>query len=384
MKVDALIIGGGIIGASAALALSRGGLSVTLVEANLPQKNSAEWDSRIYAITPGSAAFLRDLEIWDALDTSRINPIHAMQVWGDASDSPLQFDAYSAGVAELGFIVENQLLHSALWQVLQQADALEVLCPARCAALEFGEDAAHLTLEDGRSLSAKLIIAADGANSWVRQQAGVEVLAEPYHQRGVVANFATEKPHGNIARQWFKDDGVLAWLPLPGNRISMVWSVFEAQAKTLLELTPEQLCHTVAEAGRHSLGAMCLITPAAAFPLVLQRNQSMIAPRLALVGDAAHQIHPLAGQGMNLGLRDVQVLAELLLKTQREIGDWATLRRYERARKTDVFAMSSVTDGLQKLFNNDDPMLGFLRNTGLKLVNHLPPVKRALMARALA
>ncbi|MFM9911926.1 MAG: UbiH/UbiF family hydroxylase [Methylophilaceae bacterium] len=383
MKVDIVIIGGGIVGASAALGLSRGGLSVALVEAHLPQQSSAEWDNRIYAITPGSAAFLRDLGVWDALDVSRINPIHAMQVWGDTASNPLTFDAYAAGVAELGFIVENRLLHSTLWKALEQAD-LEVLCPARCAALEFDKDAAHLTLQDGYSISAKLIIAADGANSWVRQQAGMEMTAEPYHQLGVVANFETEKSHGNIARQWFKNDGALAWLPLPDKRISMVWSAFETQAKNLLELIPEALCHTVAEAGSHCLGEMQLITPPAAFPLVLQTNSSIIAPRLALVGDAAHQIHPLAGQGMNLGLRDVQVLAENLRKNQRDVGEWATLRRYERARKADVLAMSSVTDGLQKLFNNDDPMLGFLRNTGLKMVNHLPPVKRALMARALA
>ncbi len=384
MNVDVVIIGGGIVGASTALALSHGGLSVALVEASLPQENNAEWDSRIYAITPGNAEFLRDLGVWNALDASRINPIHAMQVWGDPSNGPLNFDAYSAGVAELGFILENRLMHTALWKALEQVQDLEVLCPARCSALEFGKDAVQLTLEDGRNLSTKLIIAADGANSWVRKQAGVEVVAESYHQLGVVANFETEKPHGNIARQWFKDDGILAWLPLLGNRISMVWSAFEPQAATLLELTPEQFCHTVAEAGHHSLGAMNSITPPTAFPLVLQRNQSMIAPRLAMVGDAAHQVHPLAGQGMNLGLRDVQVLVEVLLKTQRDVGDWATLRRYERARKADVFAMSSVTDGLQKLFNNNDPMLGFLRNTGLRMVNHLPQVKRALMARALA
>ncbi|MCE9633556.1 MAG: UbiH/UbiF family hydroxylase [Methylophilales bacterium] len=384
MNTDVIVIGGGLVGASTALALSRGGLSVVLVEAGLPQENNTEWDSRIYAITPGNVEFLRDLGVWNTMDASRINPIHAMQVWGDVSNSPLNFDAYSAGVAELGFILENRLMHAALWKALEHTQDLQILCPARCSALEFGKDTAHLTLEDGRNVSAKLIIAADGANSWVRKQAGVEVVAEPYHQLGVVANFDAEKPHGNIARQWFKDDGILAWLPLPGNRISMVWSAFEAQAKTLMELTPEQLCHTVAEAGHHSLGAMHLITPAAAFPLVLQRNQSMIAPRLAMVGDAAHQVHPLAGQGMNLGLRDVQMLVEVLLKTQRDVGDWAILRRYERSRKADVFAMGSVTDGLQKLFNNDDPMLGFLRNTGLRMVNHLPPVKRALMARALA
>jgi ubiquinone biosynthesis UbiH/UbiF/VisC/COQ6 family hydroxylase len=191
-------------------------------------------------------------------------------------------------------------------------------------------------------------------------------------------------PHQHIARQWFKREGVLAWLPLPGQRMSMVWSLFDEQAAMLLQLGSEVFCQTVAEAGQHALGDLELITPPAAFPLSLQRSAALIAPRLALVGDAAHLVHPLAGQGMNLGLRDVQSLAFIISESAQDAGNWLALRRYERARKTDILAMQTVTNGLQKLFNNDNPMLGWLRNTGLNMVDKISPLKRLLIAQAVA
>ena len=202
---------------------------------------------------------------------------------------------------------------------------------------------------------------------------------------GAVANFETIKPHQHVARQWFREDGVLAWLPLAGNRISMVWSTGKAHAQELLDLSPEKLSGCVAEAGQHVLGELRLITPAAAFPLSRQRVDTLIKPRLVLIGDAAHVIHPLAGQGVNLGFRDAETLAKILLQCNayQDIGDVMLLRRYERSRKADMMAMQHVTDGLQKLFGSSRPLLKKMRNWGLRLTDSQLTFKKRLVAQAM-
>lgn len=384
---DVVVIGGGLAGGALALALGRGGLRVALVErrppAPLPQ--DASWDPRIYAITPGNADFLRQLGVWDVMDAARITPIHAMSVWGDDGRACLTFDPYDIGVPNLGFIVESRLMQDSLWRALQSQSDVECISPANCTSLDLSGAMASLRLDDGRELRAPLAVGADGSNSWVCRQAGIKVDTMPYGQLGVVANFETEKPHGNVARQWFMTDGILAWLPLPGNRISIVWSAQESCAHALLKLDESAFCEKVADAGHGELGALRLITAPAAFPLRLQRNDAMTGTRLALVGDAAHQVHPLSGQGANLGFRDVRALASILLEHgQRDLGDPFLLRRYERARKADILATQAVTTGLQKLFNNENSQLAWLRNTGLALVDRTSPLKRQLMAHAIA
>ncbi len=384
-QYDIVIIGGGLVGAATALALSRNGVKIALVEQAPPPPlpNDQSWDARVYAITPGNADFLRSLDVWDTLDTARFAPIHRMSIQGDAGDSHMTFDTYEAGVPELGFIVESRLIQDGLWQALRNETNAE-LVTARCNSLDFLPEAAHLGLEGGRTLQAALIVGADGSQSWVRQRAGIAVNIMPYDQLGVVANFETEKPHDNVAYQWFFNDGILAWLPLPGNRISIVWSAFEARANELMLLDMESFCRTVAEAGQHTLGTLRLITAPAAFPLRLQRNDAMIAHRLALIGDAAHLVHPLSGQGVNLGFRDAKHLtATLMHRNMRNFGDTLLLRRYERARKADILSMQAMTTGLQKLFNRNDKGLSWLRNTGLSLTDHIRPLKRQLMAHAI-
>jgi ubiquinone biosynthesis UbiH/UbiF/VisC/COQ6 family hydroxylase len=383
---DVIVVGGGLVGAALALALGEAGLRLALVERTpLPSlPNDQSWDARIYAVTPGNARFLSRLGAWDTLDSSRIAPIHAMSIWGDDGKSCLEFDTYEAGVSELGFIAESRLMQDGLWHALQNHGNVELVCPAHCMALELLPETARLQLENGTVLQSSLVVGADGSNSWIRQQAGIAVNTMPYDQLGVVANFETEKPHGGIARQWFLPDGILAWLPLPGNRISIVWSAFTARAQALLALDAETFCQTVAEAGHYSLGMLRLITPPVAFPLRLQRNDAMIASRLALVGDAAHLVHPLSGQGVNLGFRDARQLAATLAdRGTRDLGDILLLRRYERARKVDILSMQAVTTGLQKLFNRGNTSLAWLRNNGLAMTNHLPPLKRQLMAHAI-
>lgn len=386
-EFDAIVIGGGLVGTAATLALHGGGMKLALVETAaplvLPQNDS--WDSRIYAISPGNAHFLASLGAWDMLDQERIAPIEAMQIWGDAGEAHLDFSAYEANVPALGYIVESRLMQAGLWAQLQRKDDVELFCPAHCASLAWAQDRALLELDDGRTLSARLVVGADGGNSWTRAQGGIGVNTSDYRQMGVVANFTTEMPHRNTARQWFRGDGILAWLPLPGNRISMVWSTGTAHAQELLAMAPEVLSTVVAEAGGNLLGALNLVTPAAAFPLRLQNAEVMVKPRLALAGDAAHLVHPLAGQGVNLGFHDVAGLAGVLAGRglQADVGDYALLRRFERSRKADILAMQAMTHGLQALFGSELPGIGGLRNRGMNFTNRQQWLKRRLIAHAM-
>lgn len=386
-EFDILVIGGGLVGAACALALEGSGLRLALVEAAPPPAapQGDDWDSRIYAISPGNAAFLTRLGAWQGMDATRVTAIEAMQVQGDDAASLLEFSAYEAAVPALGYLLESRQLQAALWQRLQQAQAVQLFSGIRCARLEWLADVAQLTLQDGRQLHARLVIGADGGQSWTRVQAGMNVSSSDYRQLGVVANFACERPHNGAARQWFRPDGVLAWLPLPGQRMSMVWSTPVAHAQELLALPPEALAEKVAAAGGRALGELITITPAAGFPLRLQNAERMIAPRLALAGDAAHLVHPLAGQGVNLGFHDAACLAEVLAARgqQQDVGDYALLRRYERARKADIMAMQALTDSLHALFSSELPGVAALRNWGMRLTNRQQWLKQRLMAHAM-
>ena len=242
----------------------------------------------------------------------------------------------------------------------------------------------QLELGDGRMLHAQLIVGADGANSWVRTQAAIEVKTRRYRQLAVVANFSTARPHHGIAFQWFRRDGVLALLPLPGKRVSMVWSTAENHAAQLLKLTHEELATQVTAAAGGVVGDLRVISPAAAFPLRLQRVARLVQPRFALIGDAAHNVHPLAGQGVNLGFRDARELARVLAQrgAQTDCGDYHLLRRYERARREDIVSMGLATDTLQRLFNSENQWLAGLRNFGLRLTNRQPQLKNLLVQQA--
>lgn len=385
MDFDIVIVGAGLVGASFAMALRDTGLKLALVEARAPAAAGEDWDSRIYAISPGSAAFLDGIGVWKQLDQARISPVHEMQVYGDGAGAQLHFSAYESGVPELAWTVENRRLQSALWQALAHQHNLELVCPDVCAALQLGADAAELVLASGRTLRMKLIVAADGKHSWVRQAASIAAPERPYGQMGVVANFTCAGEHHNTAYQWFRDDGVLAYLPLPRQRMSIVWSTSDKHAAELLALPPQALCARVAEAGKDTLGKLELLSPAAQFPLARQHAARLAAPRIALIGDAAHVLHPLAGQGVNLGFGDAAALARILLEREpfRDPGEIRLLRRYERARAEDILALAWVTDGLQKLFAAPGGAVAKLRNTGLNLTDALPVLKNLLIRRAL-
>jgi len=376
---DVVIVGGGLVGASLALALSKQGRSVVLVEGQSPNFAMLEdgWDNRIYAVSPKNQRFLESLEAWPGAE--RIGTIARMEVHGDAGGE-IVFDAAEAGGAALASIVENRWLLAALWRRLDRSE-VACLTGVRPGTLETDASVTKLTLSDGQILKTKLLVGADGAHSWVRDQIALTARVDPYHQHGVVANFACEKPHGDIARQWFLGDSILAWLPMAGNRISIVWSTFKPEMLTGLD--PEHLCDTVAAAGGHALGKLSLLTPPAAFPLRLISPQSVVSERVVLVGDAAHTVHPLAGQGVNLGFQDAATLADLTAGV-RDPGEWLLLRRHERARREAVSSMQLTCDGLFRLFHTKDvPGLVWLRNTGLNLTNRLVPLKRELIRHAM-
>lgn len=383
---DIAIIGAGLVGASLAAALAPSGLSVALVEPRAPAVPGDAWDSRIYAVSPGSAAFLADVGAWQGGDARRTERVETMRIFGDEPSAQLQFSAYEAGLRELAFIAEGGRLQSALWQCVSLAPHVRIFCLAKCEALLQHTDYAEVVLDGGTTLRAKLVVGADGAQSWVREQAGIKVIAHDYPQSAVVANFACGLPHQGTAYQWFRPDGVLALLPLPGNRVSMVWSTSETQAQELLALDTVALAQRVSVASDGVVGALNVITPAAAFPLRLQRVGEFVKPRLALVGDAAHNVHPLAGQGVNLGFRDARELAAVLCDrgAQSDCGDYALLRRYERARKEDVLSMQLATDGLQKLFASKVVWLSRARNLGMRVVASQPFIKNLLVKHAAA
>ena len=382
MDFDVVIIGGGLAGASLAAGLAESGFRLALIERKAPAAPGPDWDSRIYTLTPASIAFLDRIGAWRRLETGRVAPIYEMRVFGDDRSSRLDFSAYESGVLQLAVTVESGRLHHALWQGLERQRNLSLLCPAAPSELCRGENRVEIGLENGNVVTAKLAVGADGADSWVRRVAGIEARSGSYAQLGVVANFACAQAHRNIAYQWFRRDGVLAYLPLPDRRVSMVWSTPQAHARELLALAPAALCARVSEAGDEALGALEPLTPPAAFPLNRMFADRMARGRIALIGDAAHVVHPLAGQGVNLGMGDAHALADLL-RGAPDPGDRLLLRRYERARAEDILVLRWVTDGLFRMFGADHRMVAGIRNFGLNLTNSNPVIKTLLARRAM-
>jgi ubiquinone biosynthesis UbiH/UbiF/VisC/COQ6 family hydroxylase len=283
-------------------------------------------------------------------------------------------------VPEIAWIVEDARLQAALWRELQ-VDVVE----AQCEALSVEDEWARLSLRDARSVQCKLIVGADGASSFVRRHAGIKATDKDYAQSAVVANFRCEKTHGNVAYQWFERGAVLALLPLPGDHVSMVWSLPTPEAKRVGALEHFQLCREVQAASRGALGELSVVTPPRSYPLRRLAAERTVAARVALAGDAAHVIHPLAGQGLNLGLQDARTLAEVLYsrEPQRDPGDFHLLRRYERSRAEPILAMDTMVDSLFHLFGAADGLAARLRNAGLNLTDRLPVVKNMLMRQAM-
>ena len=381
-RYQIVIVGAGLVGAAAAHALGRLGLRVALIEREPPRPPDDTWDTRIYAISPASQRFLERLGVWQRLDRDRVQPVFRMDVAGDARGA-IRLDAYETGVSHLAAIVEAGRLQDALWQALQADGSVALHCPAAITSIESGAPYTRIELDDGAMLETELVVGADGAASRIREWAGLASTLTPYGQSGVVANFECEQPHRGTAFQWFFDSDILAWLPLGGTRMSMVWSTRSAHADELLALDAAALAAQVQAAGHERLGALRVLTPAAAFPLRLIRVEAIVAPGVALIGDAAHGVHPLAGQGVNLGFGDAEALVETLAQHRRTcLGDLRVLQAYARQRAEPVQRMQALTHGLHHLFS--DSRAAWLRNAGMTLVNQVPPLKAALVREAMS
>lgn len=392
-RYQVVIVGAGLVGAAAALALGRRGLRAALIERRPAPPPGIEWDTRIYAISPASERFLAGLGAWARMDRTRIQPVYRMEVVG-AAQSVVRLDAYDSGVPQLATIVENGRIQDALWQSLIADGSVALHCPAVIDSIERHDATTVLRLDDGSTLETELVVGADGGQSSIRAWAGLDSVTTAYGQHGVVANFECERPHRGTAYQWFFEGDELAWLPLSAapvapdtegrNRLSIVWSTRSSHATSLLALDADALAETVQRAGRDELGRMRRLTPAVAFPLQLQRVPRSVAPGVALIGDAAHGVHPLAGQGVNLGFGDAEALADVLAAQHRRTrcGDVRILERYARQRAEPVMKMQALTHGLHHLFA--DARAGLLRNVGMRCVDRLPPLKTALVREAMS
>ncbi|WP_175844134.1 UbiH/UbiF family hydroxylase [Burkholderia contaminans] len=381
---DVAVVGGGLVGKTAALALTQSGYKTALLaQPATPRPADLAFDTRVYALSSSSQALLERLRVWQALDHSRLAPVFDMRVYGDAH-AELHFSAYQASVPQLAWIAESSLVEASLDAALRFQPNLTWF-DARAQGFDVRDDAAVLTLSSGQVLEADLVVGADGAHSWVRSQMGAKVERRDYRQTGVVANFKASLPHRETAYQWFHEGEIVALLPLPDGHVSLVWSAHTAHADELLALDPAQLAAEVERMSHGQVGTLDCVTPAAGFPLALQTVDKLIAPRVALVGDAAHLIHPLAGQGMNLGLRDVAALADAIAGKEsfRNLGDTVLLRRYERSRREDIRALMVATDGLQRLFAVPGSLAKAVRNAGMAFVGAQPLVKRWLVSAAL-
>lgn len=384
MDFDLLIVGGGLAGASLAVALRGSRWRIAVVEVK-PKTPVTGWDSRIYAISPANVEFLREIGVWEHLDVSRIAPVHRMSIRGDAGGS-LEFSAYESGLSELAWIVESGRVQRELWETLRRQHNVTLLTGNAPIGLSFDDSAATVDFANGKKLRARLVVGADGVNSWVRDQAAIQARVVPYDEVGVVANFRTAREHRNVAYQWFRGDGILALLPLPGKTVSMVWSAPNAHAADLLSLDADLLCRRVEDAAQGVVGRMELETPAAGFPLKLMRVGTTVKSRVALVGDAAHAIHPLSGHGINLGFQDAKALADLLrpLPGWRDPGEISTLRAYARDRAEEPFLIQYATHALNRAFGSENPLLSVLRNVGMSLTGSLPFVRNALTRYAVS
>lgn len=393
IQSDVCVIGNGAVGKAAALGFAQAGLSVSLLAPPEPAgagAGTAEggWDVRVYALNHVANELLASLKVWSAMDASRIAAVDAMIVKGDGAQAgQLDFDAFGARTGALAWIVEDSNLNKALDAAMKFAPDTRIVT-GRASRLELNLDVARVELDNGDVLAASLVVGADGAQSWVRGQCDIGLDYRSYGQQAVVANFECERPHQGAAYQWFtSDQGIVALLPLPGNRTSLVWSAPEALAQSLVAGSASELAERVGAVSGHALGALRPVQPEVvkAFPLRLMRPHAITAPRVALVGDAAHVVHPLAGHGMNLGFADVVGLLKAVSQREshRDCGDERVLGRYARSRKEDILLMLAATDGLERLFSSTLEPVRMVRNIGLNLVNKLPVLKRALISHAM-
>ena len=385
-SVELAVVGGGLVGLSLGIACAEAGLEVAVIDREDPAATVAEtFDGRASAIAWGSQQMLSALGIWRHVGEEAA-PILEIRVADAGAPLFLHYDHRDVGDHPLGWIVENRVLRRALLARVATLPRLRHLAPATVRAVERGAAGARVQLADGSALRARLVAGADGKTSPLREAAGIRTIQWSYPQTGIVATVAHELPHRGIAVEHFLPAGPFAILPLTGNRSSLVWTERAALAPKLLALAAEPFAAELRRRFGDFLGAVEPVGPRWSYPLAFLHAERVYDERLVLVGDAAHLIHPIAGQGLNLGLRDVAALAEVLVDRRRlglDIGDGAGLARYARWRSLDVLALSAVTDALNRLFSNAIPPVKLARDLGLAAVNEMPPLKRLFMRHAM-
>jgi 2-octaprenylphenol hydroxylase len=385
---DIVIVGGGMVGAAMACACRDKGWRIAVIDGQPPQRDwpAGEVDLRVSALSRASQRILERLGAWPRIAELGASVYREMQVWDAIGGASIHFDSADLGEPDLGHIVENRVTRLALWELLEQTEGVELLCPAAVEQLQIDDETATLRLTDGRALAARLVIGADGRASFVREALGIATGGWVYDQRAIVATVEISHWHRETAWQRFLPSGPLAFLPLSDGRCSIVWSADEQRADALLALDDTGFIAALDEAFQQRLGPVLSVGPRAAFPLRLQHALRYVQPRAALIGDAAHAIHPLAGQGVNLGFLDVGALADALEHARargRDIGSLATLRRYERARRGENLIMLGAMDLFKRVFGNRIPPVVAGRNLGLAAADAVAPLKRAFMSRAL-
>lgn len=386
---DVVIIGAGIVGLTAALALCESDLSVAIIDRQMPiaVNQLSQIEQRVSAIAPVTIKIFQALQIWQHMKASRISPYREMLVWDAQGKGHIHFDSADVGTATLGCIIENNVIQSAILSKLNKHDSVRWLCPALLKDIQLLENSALITLEEGQQISCNLLIGADGASSQVRELAGIKTVEWDYDHTSLVATVQTEHPHQHTAWQVFLPTGPLAFLPLSDNHhCSIVWSTKPDEAKKLQEMNQEQFEQQLTSSFESRLGKIKLISERQIFPLKMRHAKQYTLNRLALIGDAAHTIHPLAGQGLNLGILDAVCLAEIIVKAKikdRDFGAHYTLRRYERWRKGSNVSMIATVELFKRLFGDQPPPVTWLRNSGLNITNQLTFLKTCIMKQAM-
>jgi 2-octaprenylphenol hydroxylase len=388
VQYDVVIIGGGMVGLTLACALGNSPLKVAVVEAGLPE---TEWPAesiglRVSAITHASRRIFNALGAWEGMVERRVTSYGEMHVWDAGGDGEIHFDSAEAGQPSLGYIIENRVIQAALLERLDHLDNIELISPHRWQQWHDADGRLSISLDDGRELHARLLVGADGARSAVRERAGIETKGWGYDQHALMAIVKTQRPHLHTCWQRFLSTGPLAFLPLHDHYSCVVWSTTPEQADELLAMDNQQFLDALGESFQFRLGKVVEVRDRGKFPLRLQHAVDYVKERIALVGDAAHAIHPLAGQGVNLGVLDAAALAETVLSTQamrRDIGALHNLRAYERWRKGQNVAMMLSMDAFKRLFGSDVAPVKLARNIGLNATNTMVPVKRFFMDYAM-
>ncbi|GAA0482298.1 FAD-dependent 2-octaprenylphenol hydroxylase [Tatumella punctata] len=386
---DVVIAGGGMVGLAVACGLQGSGMRVAVLEQHPPQAPDLQAAPavRVSAINLASERLLCHLGVWQDILAMRASAYHGMEVWEKDSFGQIRFDDQPQGISSLGYIIENQVIHHALWQRASQCSDIQLIAPSALQQVAFGDNEAFVTLQDGSMLTARLLVAADGAQSALREKADIPLVFRDYQHHALVANIRSVQPHQSVARQVFYGDGILAFLPLADPHLSsIVWSCDPQQASRLQGMSEQEFNQQLAVAFDMKLGLCQLESDRKTFPLVARYARQFAAHRLALVGDAAHTIHPLAGQGVNLGFMDAaELIGEIrrLHQQGKDIGQHLYLRRYERNRKHSAALMLASMQGFRDLFAGNNPARKLLRDIGLKLADTLPGVKPQLLKQAM-